>query len=45
VLTPDADFDRAARAARGQKVSRRFRRDFLKEKSSPLRPQGEERET
>jgi hypothetical protein len=39
VLSPDADFDRAARDARGQKVSRKFRREFLKEKSSPLRPQ------
>ena len=45
VLAPDADFDRAARDARGQKVSRRFRREFLKEKSSPLRPQGEEGES
>jgi hypothetical protein len=36
VLTPDADFERAARDARGQKVSRRFRREFLREKSSPL---------
>ena len=45
VLSPDADFDRAARDARGQKVSRRFRREFLKEKSSPLRPQGEEGES
>jgi hypothetical protein len=37
VLTPDADFDHAARDARGQKVSRRFRREFLREKSTPLR--------
>ena len=36
VLTPDADFDHAARDARGQKVSRRFRRQFLREKSAPL---------
>jgi hypothetical protein len=38
VLTPDADFDSAARDARGHKVSRRFRREFLREKSTPLRP-------
>lgn len=37
VLTPQADFDHAARDARRQKVSRRFRREFLREKSSPLR--------
>jgi hypothetical protein len=40
VLTPDADFDQAARDARGQKVRRRFRRQFLKEKSTPLRHRG-----
>ncbi len=44
VLTPDADFDRAAQDARGQKVSRRFRRQFLKEKSTPLRAQGQRRD-
>ena len=38
VTTPDADFDHAARDARGVKVSRRFRREFMKEKSEPLRP-------
>jgi hypothetical protein len=38
VVTPDADFDGAARDARAQKVSRRFRRQFLKEKRAPLRP-------
>jgi hypothetical protein len=38
VLTPDADFESAARDALGQQVSRKFRRDFLREKSSPLRP-------
>jgi hypothetical protein len=37
VLTPDADFHHAARDARGQKVSRKFRREFLREKSTPLR--------
>jgi hypothetical protein len=37
VLSPDTDFDQAARDARGQKVSRRFRRQFLREKSAPLR--------
>ena len=37
VMTPQADFDQAARDARSQKVGRRFRRDFLREKSSPLR--------
>lgn len=37
VLSPDADFDSAARDARGQHVSRRFRKDFLREKSAPLR--------
>ena len=36
VLGPDADFDAAARDARSQKVSRRFRRNFLREKSHPL---------
>jgi hypothetical protein len=36
VLTPTADFGRAARDARGEKVSRRWRRAFLKEKSGPL---------
>jgi hypothetical protein len=38
VLSPDADFGHAARDARRQKVSRRFRREFLREKSSPLPP-------
>jgi hypothetical protein len=42
VLTPEADFDRAARDARHQKVSRRFRRKFLQEKSTPLRPRAED---
>lgn len=37
VLTPQADFDQAARDARRQKVGRRFRREFLREKGSPLR--------
>ena len=37
VVTPRADFGQAARDARSQKVSRRFRREFLREKSSPLR--------
>ena len=36
VLAPDADFDVAARDARGQRVSRRFRKEFLREKSGPL---------
>ena len=44
VTTPDADFDHAARDARGEKVSRRFRREFLKEKSTPLRAQGQRRD-
>jgi hypothetical protein len=38
VLTPDADFENAARDAVGQRVSRRFRREFEREKSSPLPP-------
>jgi hypothetical protein len=37
VLTPDADFDVAARDARGQRVSRKFRKEFLREKSGRLR--------
>lgn len=37
VVTPAADFDSAARDARGQRVSRRFRKDFQREKSTPLR--------
>jgi hypothetical protein len=45
VLTPQADFDHAARDARRQKVSRRFRREFLREKSSPLRPRAEDSPT
>jgi hypothetical protein len=45
VLTPDADFDRAARDARGQKVSRRFRRRFLREKSAPLPTAAPEKDT
>jgi hypothetical protein len=36
VVNPTADFDSAARDARGQHVSRRFRREFLREKSGPL---------
>lgn len=42
VLTPQADFDHAARDARRTKVSRRFRREFLREKSSPLRPRSKD---
>jgi hypothetical protein len=38
VVTPEADFDAAARAARAEKVSRRFRRQFAREKSAPLPP-------
>jgi hypothetical protein len=38
VLTADADFGAAARAARQQRVSRRFRRQFLREKRQPLPP-------
>jgi hypothetical protein len=38
VLTPEADFQHAARDARTQKVSRKFRREFLREKSRPLPP-------
>jgi len=37
VLTPGSDFDHAARDARRQRVSRRFRKEFLRKKSSPLR--------
>jgi hypothetical protein len=37
-VNPTADFDAAARDARKQHVSRRFRREFLREKSSPLPP-------
>jgi hypothetical protein len=36
VLTPDADFGVAARDAGSQRVSRRFRKEFLREKSAPL---------
>jgi hypothetical protein len=36
VVNPTADFDSAARDARDQDVSRRFRREFLREKSKPL---------
>jgi len=36
IVTPEADFDRAAQDARGQHVSRRFRKEFLREKSRPL---------
>lgn len=38
VVSPDADFASAARDARGQRVGRRFRRAFLREKSHPLPP-------
>ncbi len=38
VLTADADFGAAARDARRQPVSRRFRRQFLREKGRPLPP-------
>ncbi|MFC4944631.1 hypothetical protein [Pseudonocardia sp. GCM10023141] len=36
VLNPAADFDAAARDAHGQRVSRRFRKEFLRERSTPL---------
>lgn len=36
VTTSDADFDQAARDARRQPVSRRFRREFMRERSHPL---------
>jgi hypothetical protein len=38
VITPEADFAVAARDARRQRVSWRFRRQFMREKSSPLPP-------
>jgi hypothetical protein len=38
VIKPEADFAVAARDARRQRVSWRFRRQFMREKSSPLRP-------
>lgn len=38
VVTPDADFGAAARDARATRVSRRVRRDFQRETSTPLRP-------
>lgn len=37
VLGADADFDAAARDAGSDKVSRRFRRDFVRHTSHPLR--------
>jgi hypothetical protein len=37
VVDPGADFDSAAREARGERVSRKFRRNFIREKSAPLR--------
>lgn len=36
LVTNDADFDAAARDAGGRRVSRRFRREFMREKSHPL---------
>jgi hypothetical protein len=36
VVNPEAGFDSAARVARGERVGRRFRRTFLREKSAPL---------
>lgn len=38
VLCGTADFDEAARDARAQRPSRRFRRSFVKKASSPLEP-------
>jgi hypothetical protein len=40
VVDADSDFDAAARDAGRQRVSRRFRRAFLREKSRALRRRG-----
>ena len=40
VLSATADFDTAAQDARRDKVTRRFRRQFLRDKTHPLRPRG-----
>ena len=41
VLSPEADFEQAARDARSQPISRRFRREFLREKTTPLAARGD----
>jgi hypothetical protein len=38
VLSPETDFSTAARDARSQRVSRRFQRQFKRDKTTPLKP-------